>query len=100
MMALIDEITLCAPELVDTYQLKRLGLFGSVARRQESIDSDIDMYVEFSEPFPETMPERYFGLINQISSQFNRPVQVLTPSMISNPVFQSSMERDLIFLYG
>jgi hypothetical protein len=36
--------------LFHKYPIKELGIFGSVARKEENADSDIDILVEFSEP--------------------------------------------------
>ena len=36
--------------LFNKYPIKELGIFGSVARKEENADSDIDILVEFSEP--------------------------------------------------
>lgn len=36
--------------LFSKYPIKELGIFGSVARKEEKADSDIDILVEFSEP--------------------------------------------------
>ena len=38
------------PAFRDRYHVKRLGLFGSVARDDAGPDSDIDILVEFSQP--------------------------------------------------
>jgi len=37
-------------DLFRRYPLRRLAIFGSVARGEDSTDSDIDIMVEFSEP--------------------------------------------------
>ncbi len=36
--------------LKEKYAVKRIGLFGSVVRKQNTPDSDIDILVEFSNP--------------------------------------------------
>ena len=36
--------------LFNKYPIKELGIFGSVARKEEKADSDIDILVEFSAP--------------------------------------------------
>ncbi len=98
-MALRQDIFAKSPELCKAFQIKRLSLFGSVARGMDSQASDIDFLAEFDDPRPDTMPDRYFGFIEAASKRFNRPVQVLTPSMIRNPFFKRSVEKDLVVVY-
>ena len=37
------------PELRSTFNVRRIGLFGSYARQEQRPDSDIDLLVDFSE---------------------------------------------------
>ena len=37
------------PELRSTFKVRRIGLFGSFARQEQRLDSDIDLLVDFSE---------------------------------------------------
>lgn len=81
--------------LCEQFGIKRLSVFGSVARGEEREDSDIDFLAEFDSPTPVTMPERYFGFIREASARFNRNIQVMTPGMIRNPHLKRSIYRDL-----
>ena len=65
-------------DLCRCYGVRRLGVFGSVARGEERADSDIDFLVEFENLGPEHMADRYFGFIEDATRRFGRPVQVLT----------------------
>lgn len=98
-MNLKDMITSDSPELCQQFGVKRLCLFGSVARGEASETSDIDFLAEFDSPIPETMPDCYFGFLNAASERFKRPVQLLTPSMVRNPFLKRSIYRDLITIY-
>jgi predicted nucleotidyltransferase len=53
-MSLIDVateiLTASKASLFHKYPIKALGIFGSVARKEEKTDSDIDILVEFSTP--------------------------------------------------
>jgi len=89
-----------SPDLCRLYGVRRLGLFGSVARGEERGDSDIDFLAEFESPSPDHMADRYFGFIEDASRRFGRPVQVLTPRMVRNPFLKRSMERDLTIVHG
>ena len=46
-MNLLSKITSTSPELCKQFGLKRLGLFGSVARGDESQSSNMDLFAEF-----------------------------------------------------
>ena len=87
-------------DLCRRYGVRRLGIFGSVARGEERADSDIDFLVEFDHPSPSDMADRYFGFIEEAARRFGRPVQVLTPRMVRNPFLKRSLERDLTILHG
>lgn len=70
-----------------------------MARGEENADSDIDFLAEFDSPTPATMPERYFGFIEEAGKRFNRKIQLLTPRMIRNPHLQKSISRDLTVVH-
>jgi predicted nucleotidyltransferase len=38
------------PSLTEKYRIKSLGVFGSYVRRQQRLESDIDLLVAFDEP--------------------------------------------------
>lgn len=86
-------------DLCRLYGVRRLGLFGSVARGEERADSDIDFLAEFENP-PNRMADRYFGFVEDATRRFGRPVQVMTPRMVRNPFLKRSLERDLLIVHG
>jgi predicted nucleotidyltransferase len=97
-MQLKETIELSSNELCERFDIKRLGLFGSVARGDYT--ADIDFFVEFDSPSPETMPDRYFGFIRAASSRFGRDIQLLTPRMLRNPHLKRAIEKDLTIIHG
>jgi predicted nucleotidyltransferase len=97
---LLNLIRAQSAELCQRYGVRRLGIFGSVARGEEQGGSDIDFLAEFESPNPAGMADRYFGFIADASSRFGRPVQVLTPGMVRNPFLKRSLERDLRIVHG
>ena len=97
-MSLKEQLQEMAPELRNRFGLRSLAVFGSVARGEDSHTSDIDLLVDFETPTPSTMPERYFGLIDELERRTHHPVQVLTPNMVKNPFLKRSMECDLSYL--
>jgi len=97
---LSDQIRANCADLRQRYGVKRLGVFGSVARGDEAAHSDIDLLVEFADPHPAHMPEHYFGFRDAAARRFGRPVQLLTPRMVRNPFLRRSLDRDLKILHG
>jgi predicted nucleotidyltransferase len=69
-------------ELAERYQVSRLSLFGSVQRGDETIDSDIDLLVEFKAG----SRIGYFTLAqmqDELSSLLELPVDLRTPAELS-----------------
>ena len=95
----LNEIAESASDLCKRFGIRRLGLFGSIARGEGNDVSDIDFYAEFDTPTPDTMPDRYFGFIEAANARFRQPIQVLTPGMVRNPFLKRSIERDMVILY-
>ena len=69
------------------FDVKRLELFGSRAREEGSLDSDVDLLVEFNNLHSRGISDRYFGLIDALTSIFERPVDLVEISAIRNPYF-------------
>jgi predicted nucleotidyltransferase len=98
--SLKEQIISQSADLCQRFGVSRLGLFGSVARGEDSDNSDIDFLAEFENPVPATMANRYFGFIAEATLRFGRPVQLVTPRMVRNPFLKRSMERDLTMVHG
>ena len=99
-ISLKEQIVSQSADLCQCFGVSQLGLFGSVARGEYGENSDIDFLVEFENPVPATMADRYFGFITEASLRFGRPVQLVTPRMVRNPFLKRSMERDLTMVHG
>ena len=66
---------------IKKYGVKRLGLFGSLARGEASNESDIDILVEFKKE-----NENFNNLINLyffLEDLFGRKIDLVTPESIS-----------------
>lgn len=53
------------PELRQRYHIKSLGIFGSYVRGEQTVDSDVDLLVEFDDP--ELTLLQYIELQNHLS---------------------------------
>ena len=61
--------------LLDRYAVRRVALFGSYARGQQTGKSDIDLLVEFEHP----TYDGFLGLSRELERLFGRKVEILTP---------------------
>jgi len=67
-------------EALKRYSVKRLGLFGSFARGEQTARSDIDFVVEFERP----TYDNFYDLSQFLEKLFKRKVEVLTPSAVAS----------------
>lgn len=72
------------------FGLRRLALFGSVARDEAGPDSDVDVLVEF-----EGKPtfDRYAGLYDCLEDLLGIPVDLVTTSAV-RPFMRKTVEED------
>lgn len=77
-------------EELAAFGLRRLALFGSVARDEAGPDSDVDVLVEFEGI---TTLDRYAGLYDRLEDLLGRPVDLATPDMV-RPFMRAAVEKD------
>ncbi len=85
------------PFLSKEFGVKRIGIFGSVARHEEGPGSDIDIVVEFNKP----IGLKFIGFVEHIESLFGGKVDVLTKEGIKNirvKSVSSDIEKDVIYV--
>lgn len=66
---------------IEGFGVKRLGLFGSFARGEQSPESDVDLLVEF-EAGKKTF-DRFTGLALLLEDLMQRPVELVTTESLS-----------------
>ena len=73
----IENLKTIAPAVCQKFDVKRLDVFGSVARGTSTKTSDVDLLVEFNTPknYP---AKRFFGLLHQLEDTLNCKVDILT----------------------
>lgn len=69
--------------LKDHYNVEKIGIFGSVARKQESKGSDIDILVEFSKPVGFF---KFIELEEFLSKILNRKVDLVTKKALKEVI--------------
>lgn len=75
-MKVVNAIKQDAESLKVRFHLKRIGIFGSYVRGEETHESDIDILVEFESDF-ETF-DNYTDLKFYLEDRFGRKVDVVT----------------------
>jgi len=80
----------CHQAELAAFGLRRLALFGSVARDEAGPDSDVDLLVEFE---GEPTFKRYAGLYDCLESLFSCAVDLVTESSLL-PVLRPYIEED------
>jgi hypothetical protein len=78
-----------------SYGAKRVALFGSTVRREDSADSDVDILVAFREPIGLFSLAR---LQRELSQQLNRPVDLVTEAALS-PYIRDEVQAEKVVLY-
>ena len=79
MSTIIETLKEHAPELTKKYGVRRLAVFGSVARGEERPDSDVDMLVEFE---GRATFDGYMGLKFDLEGLLSRNVDLATMRML------------------
>lgn len=95
-MLTLDRATLVA--LCRAHHIRRLYLVGSASRDDFTADSDLDFLVLFDRL--ERPLEQYFGAKYAFEQAFNRPVDLIMPQAVTNPLIYASLEEDKQLLYA
>ncbi len=81
------------------YGIKRIALFGSVARGEETPESDIDILVDFEEPRPRPLGLfKWVELEDELSRRLNRKADLVSNKGL-NRYIRPHVEAEMIILY-
>lgn len=78
--------------VVRSFGVRSLAIFGSVSRDEDSVDSDVDVLVEFDGP---ATFDGFFGLKAFLEQRLGRPVDLVTQPAIRKEL-RPYIERDLV----
>ena len=95
---LLDELRQESDDICSRYRLRRLAIFGSVARREERTGSDLDVAVEFDGD--DILFDRYMDLKHELETRFLRSVDLVTLPSVRNHIFRTVLEREMVALRG
>ena len=77
------------------YGIVKIGIFGSVARNEQTEDSDVDVCVEMQKP-------DMFSLVHikeDLQHLFGRPVDIVRLRDNMNPMLSKQIQRDGIYVW-
>lgn len=80
------------PELERRYGVRRIGVFGSVARGEEDADSDVDILVELEEPIGWELVD----LQDRLEEVLGRRVDLVTVGALRDEMSTAVM-REVVF---
>jgi hypothetical protein len=81
-------------EVAKEYSVKTIGVFGSVARDEQTGQSDIDLLVEFSKPVGFVT---FMRLENFLSERLGKQVDLVTPDSLK-PVIRQDVLSEVIYV--
>ena len=79
-------------EIKEKYDVKKIGLFGSYVRNEETEESDIDILVEFEVP---TL-HNFMALIYFLEDIFDKKVDLVTEKSL-NPYLRPIIEKEVVW---
>lgn len=94
----LKDISRIADSACSEFGVKRLDVFGSLARGEFTDSSDIDLLVEFGEP-ERTPAKRFFGLLHYMEDKLGCTVDLLTATGLRNPYFRKRVEQEKVTIY-
>ena len=94
----IEDIRRIAPPACREFGVRRLDVFGSVARGEPSAASDVDLLVEFADP-EDAPARRFFGLLHRFEDTLGCDVDLLTTNSLRNPHFKARVLRERVSVY-
>ena len=77
------------------FGLKRIGIFGSTARGESSVASDIDLLLDF-DPAKKTY-KNFIASTTFLEKLLQRPVDAVTPQALS-PYIKPHIEKDITYV--
>ncbi len=87
-------ITEHLPELRNEYLVSKIGIFGSFARGEATLASDVDILVEFSQRVDLF---HFIGLQHRLEEILDRKVDLATPKALK-PLIKDQILQEVLYL--
>lgn len=78
----------------EQFGIEQIGIFGSVARNEQTEESDLDIFVEINKPDLQTM----FELREQLSSLFKCKIDLIRLRNSLRPVLKQNILKDAVYV--
>jgi predicted nucleotidyltransferase len=91
----LDQLNQKAEEIKQIFSVRSIGLFGSLARNEAGVESDVDILVDFIEP----TFDHYMDLKFYLEKLFAREVDLVTADTVK-PRLKEAIERQVIYAKG
>ena len=76
------------------YRIKRIGIFGSVARGEATESSDVDVVVELFEPRFQAL----IGIKLELENLLHRPVDLVRYRQSLSPFFKAMLDQEAVYV--
>lgn len=93
-----EEIKRLIIEALRPIGVKRIALFGSFARKDFGVDSDVDILVKLKKTKSRPVGLKWFTLDQEISQKIGRPVDLVSEDAVPEHL-RSLIEKDLEVIY-
>jgi predicted nucleotidyltransferase len=90
---ILTKIRADLPTLKNNFGVNNIGLFGSYARKNASIESDLDFLVDLNPPYA----KHYFGLLFFLEKQFDKKIDLVRRGKHLTAKFLSHIENEIIY---
>lgn len=98
-MSMFEQLRDTILPLLEPYGVKRVALFGSVARGEETPESDIDILVDFEEPRRKPLGLfKWVELEKELSERLGRKTDLVSNKGLNRHV-RPYVEAEMIILY-
>jgi hypothetical protein len=99
--ALVRERLERVVELCRHHSVRRLALFGSAVRDDFDPErSDLDFLVDFEPLPPPRHADAYFGLLADLETLFERPIDLVELAAVRNPYRRREIEATQVLLHA
>lgn len=97
----IEEILNDIIELCKAHHVVSISLFGSAAKGENNLNSDIDFLVQFSNNVSVLdYAENYFSLLEKLEKLIGKKVDLVSIKSLKNPILIREIESTKIDLYA
>jgi predicted nucleotidyltransferase len=91
-MQVLDIIKEHEDEIKKRYSVRKIGVFGSYIRNDQTESSDLDILVEFDNP---TL-HNFMGLVFYLGDLFQKKIDLVTTNALS-PYMRPSVEEEVVW---